>query len=74
MSKGDFPLLTQVYRSLAFVLALNFVGMLVAKPLISVVGFPVFQVMGWIMSLLQAGLAVQTLILALRFLKIIPAA
>jgi hypothetical protein len=29
--------------------------------------------MGWIMSVLQAGLAVQTLLGALRTLKIIPA-
>ncbi|MDX2178991.1 MAG: MarC family protein [Bryobacteraceae bacterium] len=73
LAKGDSPLLMQVYGLLALILALNFVGMLLAKRLIAYVGFTVFQIMGWIMSVLQAGLAVQTLLGALRTLKIIPA-
>jgi hypothetical protein len=54
------------------VMALNFVAMILAGPIMRVVGVPILQTVGWLPLALQAGLAVQVIIGALRRLHIIP--
>jgi multiple antibiotic resistance protein len=50
------------------IMVTNFVAMLLAGPIMRRVGLPVLQVVGWVFSALQAGLAVQILIDSLRHL------
>lgn len=51
---------------LLVMMSLNLVAMLYARPVMRVVGLPVLQVIGWVFSALQAGLAVEVLIGAAR--------
>jgi multiple antibiotic resistance protein len=65
------------YRWSIFVLVtimmlLNLAGMLLARPIMRLAGLPLLQVIGWIFSVLQAGLAVQAVISALRTLRALP--
>ena len=53
---------------LLLVMLLNFVGMLLAKPIIQGVGVLTFQVVGWIFAVLQAGFAVDAVVTSLRHL------
>jgi hypothetical protein len=46
--------------------------MILAGPIMRVVGVPILQTIGWLLLALQAGLAVQSIIGALRRLHIIP--
>ena len=56
---------------LALIMAANFIGMLFAKPIIHTLGVATFRLLGWIFSVLQAGLAVQAVVGALRMMKVI---
>ena len=44
----------------------NFAAMAAAGPIMRAIGLPVLQVVGWVFSALQAGLAVQIVIAAIR--------
>ncbi|NJL43244.1 MAG: hypothetical protein HC935_07770 [Pseudanabaena sp. SU_2_4] len=44
-----------IYGLLILMMVLNLVGMWFAQPIVRFVGFPNFQVIGWIFSVLQAG-------------------
>jgi multiple antibiotic resistance protein len=48
------------------IMATDFLAMLFAGPIMRRIGVPVLQIIGWVFSALQAGLAVQILINALR--------
>jgi multiple antibiotic resistance protein len=63
---------TQLIGVLFVIMALNFVAMILAGPIMRVVGVPLLQTIGWMLSALQAGLAVQIVIEALRRLRIVP--
>jgi hypothetical protein len=54
------------------IMALNFVAMILAGPIMRVVGVPILQTIGWLLLALQAGLAVQSIIGALRRLHMVP--
>lgn len=62
-----------VYGLLALMLVLNLVGMMIAKAVVRTLTIVPFQVVGWIFSVLQAGLAVQAVLSALRVLRIVAA-
>jgi multiple antibiotic resistance protein len=70
----DFSYRIQLIGVLIGVMTLNFIAMNLAAPIMRVVGVPILQTMGWLLSALQAGLAVQAIIGALRRLHIIPRA
>jgi multiple antibiotic resistance protein len=57
---------------LLLVMALNFLGMVFARWIMKTVGFATFQLLGWIFGIMQCGLAVQVILLALRNLGLIP--
>jgi multiple antibiotic resistance protein len=69
---GDNVYKFQLTGVLLSVMALNFVAMVLAGPIMRVVGVAILQTSGWVLSALQAGLAVQVIIAALRHLHIIP--
>jgi len=69
---GDDVYKFQLIGVLLSVMALNFVAMILARPIMRVVGVSILQTFGWVLSALQAGLAVQLIIAALRHLHIIP--
>jgi multiple antibiotic resistance protein len=54
------------------VMALNFLAMVVAGPIMRRLGVPILQTIGWVLSALQAGFAVQAIIIALQRLHVIP--
>jgi len=62
----------QLVGALLGVMALNFVAMILAGPIMRIVGIPILQTIGWLAMALQAGLAVQVIIEAIRRLHMIP--
>ncbi len=69
---GDDDYRIQLIGVLLEVMALNFVAMVLAGPIMRFVGVPILQTIGWLISALQAGLAVQAIIGALRRLQVVP--
>jgi multiple antibiotic resistance protein len=59
---GDGAVQAQLISLLLAIMAANFVAMICAGPIMRLVGVPVLQVVGWVFSALQAGLAVQAII------------
>jgi multiple antibiotic resistance protein len=62
----DSKMMAVVIGILVFIMALNLVGMLLARQIIACVGMTTFQVLGWIFAVLQAGLAVDAIVTSLR--------
>lgn len=62
-----------LYGLLALMMGLNLLGMLFARSILAFFGLTTFRLVAWILSVLQAGLAVQMVINALRALRIVPA-
>jgi multiple antibiotic resistance protein len=60
------------YLILALIMGMNFIAMLVAVPLMRIVGLPILQLVGWVFAMLQAGFAVAAILSSLRRLQIIP--
>ena len=56
----------QLVALLVGIMAINFLAMLLAAPIMRLVGGPALQILGWVFSALQAGLAIQILLDALR--------
>lgn len=63
---GDAAVQAELVGLLLVIMAMNFVAMMCAAPIMRVVGVPVLQVVGWVFSALQAGLAIQAVINAVR--------
>lgn len=66
---GDMARQIQWVGLLLAIMTANFVAMLCAGPIMRLIGVPVLQIVGWVFSALQAGLAVQAIIDALRHLE-----
>jgi multiple antibiotic resistance protein len=66
LAEGDLTKTATILGLLLLTMALNLVGMLFARSIMTLVGFAVFQVIGWIFAVLQAGLAVEAIVLSLR--------
>lgn len=65
---GDAQQQTQLAGLLLAIMAVNFVAMVCAAPIMRVVGVPVLQVTGWVFSALQASLGVEAIIDSVRAL------
>jgi multiple antibiotic resistance protein len=66
---GDTNMQTRLAGVLLAIMAMNFVAMLFARPIMRVVGVTVLALMGWVFSALQAGLGVQAIISAVQALR-----
>jgi multiple antibiotic resistance protein len=66
LAYGDLKMLAVVIGILGFIMALNLVGMLLARQIIACVGMVTFQVLGWIFAVSQAGLAVDAIVTSVR--------
>lgn len=53
------------------IMGLNFLAMVFARPLLQVIGLAVLQAIGWVMSALQAALAIQIILGTLRRLNVL---
>jgi multiple antibiotic resistance protein len=73
LAYGDTKMLGTVVGILALVMALNLIGMLLARQIVACVGVVTFQILGWIFAVLQAGLAVDAVVTSLRNLAVIRA-
>jgi multiple antibiotic resistance protein len=62
----------QLLGVLLEIMALNFIAMISAGPIMRVVGVPILQTIGWLLLALQAGLAAEAIIGALRRLHVVP--
>ena len=71
LAYGNYRLLAAVIGILLLVMLLNLVGMLLARQIIARVGMILFQVLGWIFAVLQAGLAVDAVVTSLRDLALL---
>jgi multiple antibiotic resistance protein len=69
-SVGDTGYQLKLSGILLSVMALNFLAMVAAGPMTRRLGIPILQVLGWVLSSVQAGLAVQLIIGALRRLDV----
>ena len=70
LAYGDSKMLVVVIGILVLIMALNLVGMLLARQIIACVGMITFEVLGWIFAVLQAGLAVDAIVTSLRDLEL----
>lgn len=53
------------------IMGFNFIAMALARPILRVVGLAVLQALGWVLSALQAALAIQIILGALRRLHVL---
>lgn len=53
------------------IMGLNFLAMIFARPLLQAIGLAVLQAIGWVMSALQAALAIQIILGTLRRLNVL---
>lgn len=72
VTSGDAAYQADILIVLLQIMALNFVAMTLAPAILQVIGLPVLQAIGWVMSALQAALAVQIVLAALRRLQVLP--
>ena len=73
LAADDYSRIAIIIGLMLFTMALNLVGMLLARQIIALVGFVTFQVAGWIFAVLQAGLAVEAIVISLRHMGLIQA-
>ena len=66
LAADDYSKIAIIIGLMLFTMALNLVGMLLARQIIALVGFVTFQIAGWIFAVLQAGLAVEAIVISLR--------
>jgi len=66
---GNTRLQAELLCLLLGMMAANFVAMMLAGSIMRAVGVPVLQIVGWVLSALQAGLAVQIIISAVENLR-----
>lgn len=70
---GNTHLTLSILGLLLLVIALNWLGMVFARPFLRIVGATTLQIVGWVFAVLQAGLAVEMIVIALSHLGVIPA-
>jgi multiple antibiotic resistance protein len=66
LAAGDTAMIAAIVGFLVLTMVLNLIGMLFARQIIALLGFVTFQVTGWIFAVLQAGLAVEAVVISLR--------
>jgi multiple antibiotic resistance protein len=70
LAYDDLEMSAIVVGMLLLVMLLNLVGMLLAKQIITRVGMISFQVLGWVLAVLQAGFAVDAVVTSARNLAL----
>ncbi len=70
LAEGDPAATWTVLAILILMMALNFVGMVFARQIVGAVGVVTFQALGWIFAVLQAGLAIDVAVKAIRNMKL----
>jgi len=70
---GNSGVTLGILELLLLVMGLNWLGMFFARPFTRIVGLTTLQVVSWIFAVLQAGLAVEIILIALSHLGLIPA-
>ena len=70
LASGDSLDILTVLAVLIGTMILNLAGMLFAPQIVGLVGIVTFQVAGWIFSVLQAGLAVDFVVKALKHMNL----
>lgn len=70
LANDDLKMSVIVIGILLLVMLLNLVGMLLARQIIARVGVISFQVLGWILAVLQAGFAVDAVVTSARNLAL----
>lgn len=73
LAGGNTGMIVSILTMLLLIMALNLVGMLLARQIISLVGIVTFQVIGWVFAVLQAGLAVEAIVISLQHFGVIRA-
>ena len=68
---GDPSFQREILVVLLQIMVLNFLAMVLARSLLQMIGLPVLQAIGWVMSALQAALAIQIILGALRRLNVL---
>lgn len=69
---GNRALEIKIFGLLLLIMLLNWLGMTYAKQIIQRVNLVTLLVIGWVFAVLQAGLAIEVIINALRDLRVIP--
>lgn len=72
IARNNLALEITIFGLLALIMAFNFIGMLLAIHIMRWVGVATLQVIGWILAILQAGLAIDVILSAFQNLKLIP--
>ena len=71
LAGGNIGMIASILGLLLLIMALNLVGMLLVRQIISLVGIVTFQVLGWVFAVLQAGLAVNAVVISLQHFGLI---
>lgn len=71
LAAGNFGMIASILTLLLLIMVLNLVGMLLVRQIISLVGIVTFQVLGWVFAVLQAGLAVNAVVISLQHFGLI---
>jgi multiple antibiotic resistance protein len=71
LASGNRTETVSVIAILLLVMALNFVGMVFARLIMKALGAGTFQLAGWVFGILQCGLAVETILIALNSLGVV---
>lgn len=71
IARNNLALETTIFGLLALIMALNFIGMLLANQIMRWIGVATLQVIGWVLAILQAGLAIDVILKALQNLRLI---
>ncbi|GFE69913.1 MarC family protein [Chroococcus sp. FPU101] len=71
IARNNLSLEITIFGLLLLIMALNFIGMLLATNIMRWVGVATLQIIGWILAILQAGLAVDSILKAFKNLGLI---
>lgn len=72
IARDNLALEIIIFGLLALIMALNFIGMLLATHIMRWIGVATLQIIGWILAILQAGLAIDVILKAFINLGLIP--
>lgn len=72
IARNNLALEITIFGLLFLVMTLNFIGMLLASEIMRWIGVATLQIIGWILAILQAGLAVDVILRAFKNLGLIP--
>lgn len=71
IARKNLSLELSIFALLILIMFLNFLGMLLARKIMRWIGVATLQIIGWILAIMQAGLAIDTILAAFKRLGII---